>query len=211
MFVMTIDQKDSRKTPDRVPGLLRHLDGLDLELPFERTVGDEVQAAASSAAVVVDAALQVLRLGGWSVGIGAGVVDLPLPASSREAGGDAFIAARTAVDRAKKTGDRPPLAVAVAEPAPESGAAAAASDAEAVLVLIARLVRDRTEAEWRILEHVEPLKWGAQTAAARKLGISSQAVSNAVQRAGWNEEWAARPAAAVLLERVERVLAGEMP
>ncbi|WP_318241773.1 MarR family transcriptional regulator [Arthrobacter pullicola] len=208
---MTIDQKDSRKTPDRVPGLLRHLAGLDLELPFERTVGDEVQAAASSAAVVVDAALQVLRLGGWSVGIGAGAVELPFPASSREAGGDAFIAARTAVERAKKTGDRPPLAVSVVEPAPEPGAAAAASDAEAVLVLIARLVRDRTEAEWRILEHVEPLKWGAQTAAARKLGISSQAVSNAVQRAGWNEEWAARPAAAALLERVERVLAGETP
>lgn len=211
MFVMTIDQKDSRNTADRVPELLRHLHGLDLDLPFERTVGDEVQAASSSAAVVVDAALQVLRLGGWSVGIGVGTVDLPLPASSREAGGDAFIAARTAVERAKKTGDRPPLAVAVAEAAPGTGAAAAAADAEAVLVLIARLVRDRTEAEWRILEHVEPLKWGAQTAAARKLGISSQAVSNAVQRAGWNEEWAARPAAAALLERVERVAAGETP
>lgn len=204
MFVMTIDQKNSRNSRDGVPGLLRHLQGLELELPFERTVGDEVQAVASSAAVVVDAVLRVLRRGGWSVGIGVGTVDLPLPASSREAGGDAFIAARTAVERAKKTGDRPPLAVAVPEGSP---AAAAAAEAEAVLVLIARLVCGRTEAEWRILEHVEPHKWGAQSTAARMLGISSQAVSNAVQRSAWNEEWAARPAAAALLERVELMLA----
>lgn len=225
MFVMTIDQKDSRHSADRVPELLEHLGGLDLELPFERTVGDEVQAVASSAEVVVNAVLAVLRRGGWSVGIGVGAVDLPLPVSSREAGGDAFIAARSAVERAKKTGDRPPLAVAVAGSArgasnasgtgtgtaSGTGAAdvAAASDAEAVLVLIAMLVCGRTEAEWRILEHVEPHKWGAQSAAARMLGITSQAVSNAVQRSGWNEEWAARPAAAVLLERVERMAAEE--
>ena len=206
MFVMTIDQKNSRNSIDGVPALLGHLGGLALELPFERTVGDEVQGVASSAGVVVSAVLAVLRQGGWSVGIGVGSVGLPLPGTSREAGGDAFVAARTAVDRAKKTGDRPPLAVAVAETAP--GAASAAADAEAVLVLIARLVCARTEAEWRILEHVEPHKWGAQSTAARMLGISSQAVSNAVQRAGWNEEWAARPAAAVLLDRVDRMAAG---
>ncbi len=203
MFVLTIDQKDSRNSSDRVPGLLALLGSEDLELPFERTVGDEVQAVASSPDAVVNAALLALRQGGWSVGIGVGSVGLPLPASSREAGGEAFIAARTAVERAKKTGDRPPIAVAAA---PESGpeVAEAAAHAEAVLVLIAALVCGRSEAEWRILEHVDPHKWGAQSAAARMLGVSSQAVSNAVQRARWQEEWAARPAAAVLLERADR-------
>ena len=203
MFVQTIDQKDSRKTADRVPELLNLLGSEELELPFERTVGDEVQGVASSADAAVNAALAALRQGGWSVGIGVGTVGRPLPASSREAGGEAFIAARAAVDRAKKTGDRPPLAVAAA---PEAGeeAAEAAAHAEAVLVLIAGLVCGRSEAEWRILEHVDPHKWGAQSAAARMLGVSSQAVSNAVQRAGWQEEWAARPAAAVLLDRADR-------
>ncbi|MBF4992856.1 MarR family transcriptional regulator [Arthrobacter gandavensis] len=209
MFVLTIDQKDSRNNADRVPELLELLRPEELELPFERTVGDEVQALASSADAAVNAALAALRQGGWSVGIGVGTVGLPLPASSREAGGEAFIAARAAVDRAKKTGDRPPLAVAAA---PEAGeeAAEAAAHAEAVLVLIAGLVCGRSEAEWRILEHVDPHKWGAQSAAARMLGVSSQAVSNAVQRARWQEEWAARPAAAVLLDRADRA-AGSPP
>ena len=112
MFVLTIDQKDSRNSSDRVPGLLELLSSQELELPFERTVGDEVQAVASSPDAVVNAALLALRQGGWSVGIGVGSVGLPLPASSREAGGEAFIAARAAVERAKKTGDRPPIAVA---------------------------------------------------------------------------------------------------
>ncbi|MCC9193971.1 MarR family transcriptional regulator [Arthrobacter sp. zg-Y916] len=210
MFVMTIDQKDSRNSADRVPELLDLLGTLDLDLPFERTVGDEVQGVTSSAGTVVDAALLALRQGGWSVGIGVGEVSLPLPASSREAGGDAFVAARDAVERAKKTGDRPPLAVASAGTGP--GAApetlAAVAQAEAVLVLIARLVCGRSPAEWRILEHVEPHKWGAKTEAARMLGVSPQAVSNAVRRSGWQEEWAARPAAAVLLERADRAAGG---
>ncbi len=203
MFVLTIDQKDSRNSSDRVPELLELLGSQDLELPFERTVGDEVQAVASSPAAVIDAALLALRQGGWSVGIGVGNVGLPLPASSREAGGEAFIAARAAVDRAKKTGDRPPIAVA-ADPNAGPEAAEAAAHAEAVLILFAGLVRDRSEAEWRILEHVDPHKWGSQSAAARMLGISSQAVSNAVQRAKWQEEWAARPAAEVLLDRADQ-------
>ncbi|MFJ2508972.1 MarR family transcriptional regulator [Arthrobacter citreus] len=209
MFVLTIDQKDSRNTSDRVPGLIELLGSEELELPFERTVGDEVQGVASSPSVAVNAALLAIRQGGWSVGIGVGTVGLPLPASSREAGGEAFIAARAAVERAKKTGDRPPLAVAAA-PEAGAGAAEAAAHAEAVLVLIAGLVCSRSEAEWRILEHVDPHKWGAQSAAARMLGVSSQAVSNAVQRAKWQEEWAARPAAAVLLERADRA-AGSPP
>ncbi|MSR98839.1 MarR family transcriptional regulator [Arthrobacter sp. BL-252-APC-1A] len=209
MFVLTIDQKGSRSSQDRVPELLALLRPLGMELPFERTVGDEAQAVVSSPDAVVDAALLALRQGGWSVGIGVGTVGLPLPRSSREAGGAAFIAARAAVERAKKTGDRPPIAVSAAPDAGPS-AAEAAAHAEAVLVLIARLVCGRSEAEWRILEHVDPHKWGAQSAAARMLGVSSQAVSNAVQRAGWQEEWAARPAAAVLLEWADRA-AGSPP
>ncbi|MFF3037497.1 hypothetical protein [Arthrobacter citreus] len=99
MFVLTIDQKDSRNTSDRVPGLIELLGSEELELPFERTVGDEVQGVASSPSVAVNAALLAIRQGGWSVGIGVGTVGLPLPASSREAGGEAFIAARAAAER----------------------------------------------------------------------------------------------------------------
>lgn len=194
MFVLTIDQKGSRKGRDRVPDLLELLAEVPMDRPFERSVGDEVQGITHDAGAAVEAALIALRSGHWSVGIGVGAVDLPLPASTREASGPAFVAAREAVDRAKKTGDRPPLAVA---------GAPGAADAEAVLVLIGRLIRDRTPEQWRILEHVEPGIWGAQSAAARKLGISPQSVGKTTARAGWQEEWAARPAAAVLLARAD--------
>ncbi|WP_146363350.1 MarR family transcriptional regulator [Arthrobacter yangruifuii] len=198
MFVLTIDQRNSQGSGDKVPDLLHALADLPMVLAFERSVGDEIQGVCASAHTAVDAALRVLRDGNWYVGIGVGDVHEPLPRSPREAGGSAFVAARQAVDRAKKTGDRPPVAVAGSSGAPE---------AEAVLVLLGRLITERTDAEWRILQHVEPGKWGTQTEAARKLGISSQAVSKAVRRAGWQEEWAARPAAAVLLERAESLAA----
>ncbi|MET4060031.1 hypothetical protein ABIB35_001576 [Arthrobacter sp. UYP6] len=202
MFVLTIDQKGSRRGRDRVPDLLKLLGNLPLERPFERSVGDEVQGVTGDAAVAVEAALLALRDGNWSVGIGIGAVDTPLPASTREASGPAFVAAREAVDRAKKTGDRPPVAVA---------GAPGAAEAEAVLVLIGRLIRDRSAEQWRILEHVEPGTWGSQSAAARKLGISPQSVGKTTARAGWQEEWAARPAAAVLLTRADSLARAGKP
>ncbi|MCQ2001902.1 MarR family transcriptional regulator [Arthrobacter zhaoxinii] len=200
MFVLTIDQRNSQGSGDKVPQLLASLADLPMLLPFERSVGDEVQGVCDSAQTATDAVLQVLRDGNWYVGVGVGPVHEPLPLSPREAGGPAFVAARQAVDRAKKSGDRPPIAVEGSPGAP---------DAEAVLVLLGRLIAERTDAEWRILQHVDPGKWGSQTAAARKLGISSQAVSKAARRAGWQEEWAARPAAAVLLARADDLARGQ--
>ena len=57
MFVLTIDQKGSRSGRDRVPDLLDLLGGLPMELPFERSVGDEVQGLSTDAGTAVDAAL----------------------------------------------------------------------------------------------------------------------------------------------------------
>jgi predicted transcriptional regulator len=46
---------------------------------------------------------------------------------------------------------------------------------------------------------------GQQKAVAQELGITTQAVSKAVARAQWNEEHAARPAAARLLQLILEV------
>lgn len=191
MYVLTIDQRNSTNEPDRVPALLTYLEGVTTAVPFERSVGDEVQGILASAEDVVEAALRCLRDGGWYVGVGIGTVELPLPATPREGRGSAFVAARAAVERAKKTGDRAPLAV---EGRP------GAAEAEGVLSLIGRFVMHRSEAEWRILDLLEPQQRGSQSAVARALDISPQAVSKAVFRSAWIEEWAARPAAAVLLQ-----------
>ena len=194
MFVLTIDQARSRSSADRIPELLELLAPIATVLPWERSVGDEAQGALAEPHGVVDAVLLCLRAGGWYVGIGVGGVEEPFPRSPREARGSAFVAARQAVERAKKTGERAPLAVE----APDGGARAAA-EAEGVLALLGRHVQGRSEAEWRILDLLQPGERGTQTAVARRLGISPQAVSKAAARAAWHEEQAVRPAAARLL------------
>jgi hypothetical protein len=83
----------------------------------------------------------------------------------------------------------------------------ACANAEAVLRLLGRLVQGRTEAQWRVVDALRRLGAGGQGAGrhgnqkqvALELGISEQSVSRTVLRAGWQEEWAARPAASMLL------------
>jgi hypothetical protein len=193
MFVLTIDQAGSRVARDRVPDLLELLRPVEPVLPWERSVGDEAQGVLAQATDVVDVVMLCLRARDWYVGIGIGDVERPFPASPREGRGSAFVAARTAVDRAKKTGERAPLAVEA------FGDAAAAAEAEGVLALLGRHVMNRSDAEWRILDLLEPGTRGSQTAVARVLGITPQAVSKAAARAAWHEEHAVRPAAARLL------------
>ncbi|AXJ10568.1 MarR family transcriptional regulator [Arthrobacter sp. PM3] len=209
MYVMTIDQRGSTGDVDRVPAFLQELGALPAAGRFERSVGDEVQGVVAQAADVVEIALHALRSGRWYVGIGVGEVDLPLPASPREGSGPAFVAARAAVERAKAAAAHVPLAV-VAGAAPRGrnshGAGqAACANAEAVLRLIGRLIQERTPAQWKVVDmlrtvrHGQPGIHGTQKVAARKLGITEQSVSRAVLRSGWQEEWAARPAAEMLL------------
>ncbi|WP_422391618.1 MarR family transcriptional regulator [Arthrobacter sp. N1] len=195
MFVLTIDQIGSRSSTDRIPGLLALLRPVPTVLPWERSVGDEAQGVLAGSSDVVQAVLLCLRAGGWYIGIGVGEIDTPLPASPREGRGSAFVHARAAVDRAKKTGERAPLAVE----GPDG-----AAEAEGVLALLGRHVLARSEAEWRILDLLEPGVRGTQTAVARTLGITPQAVSKAAARAAWHEEQAVRPAAARLLTWVDR-------
>jgi hypothetical protein len=234
MYVMTIDQRGSTSDVDRVPELLAELSALSSAGRFERSVGDEVQGVLERPAEVVEIALHALRGGHWYVGIGVGAVDLPLPASPREGSGPAFVAARLAVDRAKASAAHVPLAVipggarrGQAPPPPESAAGAggtplggaldgaqACANAEAVLRLIGRLVQDRTEAQWKVVDVLRFVQQGqsgthgTQKIAARKLAITEQSVSRALLRSGWQEEWAARPAAEMLLSFAHGLITG---
>lgn len=200
MFVMTIDQRSSRENPDLVPALIERLAGVAAVLPFERSVGDELQGVIRDAEAVVEATMLALRDEVWHIGIGVGAVQLPLPPHSREAQGSAFIAAREAVERAKKSGNRVPLSVSGAIPSKQISAA------EAVLRLLGGLVNGRSAAEWRILDQLTPGVRGNQAEVAAALKLSPQAVSNAVRRSGWLEERAGREAAALLLELADRTV-----
>jgi hypothetical protein len=86
------------------------------------------------------------------------------------------------------------------------GPGSAAAEAEAVLRLLGGIVAGRSQAEWKVLDLLTPGVRGQQKLVARELGISTQAVSKAVLRSQWAEEWACRPAAARLLELAHRSL-----
>ncbi|NLF03752.1 MAG: hypothetical protein GX593_01890 [Actinomycetales bacterium] len=202
MFILTVDQQGSTRRGDRVSELLELLAARGLTAPapgfvrgFERTVGDEVQAVLDSPDRVIEVALALLREGGWSVGIGVGPDHEPLPASSREASGPAFVHAREAVERAKSKATAVPLAV-------EGEALERAAEAEAVLRLLGAVVARRTDAGWAA---VDRLARGAQTQkdVARELGITEQAVSQRLRTAMWAEESAVHPLAARLLTEAE--------
>ena len=115
-FVLTVDQKASRRGPDQVGDVLATLNAtVPAVLSFERTAGDEFQGVLEEPDAVVDVVLQLVRLGNWSIGVGAGPVQTPLPDSTRAATGTAFLCARRAVDAAKQRPVR--LAVRGAVPA----------------------------------------------------------------------------------------------
>ena len=203
MIVLTVDQRGSRRVGDRVDALLASLaeitppTGGAIVRRFERTVGDEVQAVLDDADIAVDIALRLLRTEGWSVGVGLGPVDEPLPASARAGSGAAFVHARSAVERAK-TRTRP-VPIAVDGVSPER-----AAEAEAVLTLLGAVTIRRSAAGWAVIDALaEGGDAATQEEVARRLGISQQAVSQRLRAAMWAEERAARPVAARLLREGE--------
>ena len=192
MYVLTINQRDSREVGDRVDELVACLGHLPAAIPFQRSVGDEAIGVVAEPGTAVEAAMIALRTRRWHVGIGVGSLHVPLPEEIAHAEGFGLVYARRAVDRARKTGERVPLAVA----GPDTEVAA---EAQAVLRLIGQIVSTRTDAEWAVLDFMVPGVRGQQRAIADELGVTTQAVSKAVVRSHWNEEWACRPAAARLL------------
>ena len=119
MFVITADQIDSRNDRDRAGEMIAQLTadlGQAFSLPADQTSGDEIQILMPTARAAVTTILALHRSGFWSIGLGVGSVRLPLPVATRQATGGAFIAARTAVTRAKKTDARFALNVQASVP-----------------------------------------------------------------------------------------------
>jgi hypothetical protein len=199
MFVLTVDQRHSRGRADKVDDLLGWLAAQPgVVRGFERTAGDEVQGVMDDGAAVVDVVLGLVRRGHWSIGIGAGPVNEPLPTSTRAGSGQAFELARKAVERAKAS----PQLLAVGAPSRERAAAA-----QAALDLLASVVQRRTEPGW---EAVDLISSGAnQTEVADRLGITKQAVSQRLRAAIWAPEMAGRDLATELLNAADTP--GEKP
>jgi hypothetical protein len=207
MYVVTADQKSSRTRGDGVPDLLRRLDeartsGAPGPLrDFERTAGDEVQALFDDPSAVVTAVGQLLRIGGWWVGVGVGAVARPLPRTARAGRGEAYLAAREAVESAKST------AAGICVGGPPGGSSPMPARAEAATWLLAALLARRTPEGWEV---VDLMDHGAkQVDIATKLGISPQAVSRRLRVAGWSEERRGRELLTWLLSQADAESTGD--
>ncbi|MFC6344458.1 transposase, partial [Nocardioides hankookensis] len=54
VVVLTVDQRGSRTSPDRIPEMLAGLAAVPARLGFERTVGDELQGVLDDGTAVAD-------------------------------------------------------------------------------------------------------------------------------------------------------------
>lgn len=200
-WVLTADQVGSRRGPDLVPGALSALAALPSERGFERTAGDEIQGVLSTGADVVGALRALVRQDGWRVGVGGGVVERPLPASTRAGRGPAFVAAREALGASRRAPSR--VAVRLAGVASGGGAVGGdpyrpGEDAETLLWLLADLWRRRSREGWEVVDLFTDGRSGQE--AARALAITPSAVSQRAAAARWVESGRAEQLAARLLD-----------
>lgn len=194
MYVVTADQRASSSHGDAVPAALAAASAAapGAVLAFERTVGDELQGVVTTPEEALAVVRALARAGRWSIGVGLGAVDRPLPASTREARGAAFLRARDAVERARRRGGAVAVAVTGGPAEPR------AAEAEALLGLVAAVVARRSEAGQAAVESV--LDEGrTQGEAAELLGVTAQAVSQRLAAALGAEERAVGPLALRLL------------
>ena len=190
---MTVDQAESRDQPDLVEEVLGRFGTVATLLPFSRTVGDEFQGLLDDPMSVVTVTLDLMRSATWHIGIGIGGVEQPLPRDSRSARGPAFLAARSAVESAKKELSHVSVR---SEPATEE-----ADDAETFLRLVAAILERRSELGW---DAADLMRQGlTQAAAAAKLDITRQALGQRLSAAHWALDQDARPVLGRLLARAE--------
>jgi hypothetical protein len=200
-FVLTVDQIQSRAQQDLVEVTLAGLGEVDTLLPFTRTVGDEFQGLVANPASVVDVTLGLMRTVGWHVGIGIGAVQQPLPSDARQARGPAFLAARSAVEAAKKQSTH--VSVRSVPDRLE------ARDAEITFRLLIALQLRRSAHGWEAAGLMD--QGLTQAAAASTLGITRQALSQRLQAAHWSLDRESRLVLARLLARADWVTTPESP
>ena len=205
MFVIDVDQRGSRGAEDLVPAAMRRVEDVlrgpkgastSLVLPIERTVGDEFQCLLRSAAGVIAVVRDLVRVGGWSIGVAVGAVEDPLPDSVRSARGQAFVLARTAVEEAKRA--RPSVAF-------RSPNGRQSQEISAYFRLLATLWKSRTDAGWEAVDAMEASAPElTMSEVAPRMGISRQALGQRLQAGEWKVEREAIPLLERLLEEADR-------
>lgn len=198
MFAMTVDQVDSRNGDDRVEtaiGRARDVAGDRVVLAPERTAGDEFQLLLDDAGAVLDVLFALARSGDWSIGVGVGAIEEPLPRSTRAARGPAFVSARQAVERAKTVPEHFALEIA-----PDR--LLRTDDVEPLVAQTLRARSRRSDEGWELAELLQDGR--SRVEAARLLGISPQAVAKRYLAADLRADDAVRAALVRLLAEADR-------
>jgi hypothetical protein len=196
VFVLTVDRIDSRESDvdDVLPILADRTAWQERGalLGPDRTAGDEFQVVFEDADRALDAALVLRRDGRWSVGIGVGEVRTPLPTTTGAASGTAFLAARTAVDAAKRAVHH--LAVAGTDERTDAGVTA-------LIGLLLEVRARRSPEGWQVADLLaEGL---TQVTIAARLGVTPQAISLRARTAAVRLEQDARPALVAALAELD--------
>jgi len=196
-IVIILDQRDSRSNADLVTSCSTQFNqdlGSALRLPFERTAGDEMQALIGEPEALGRIVRQALAGGHWTIGIGVGAVEEPLPDSVREGRGPAYWAARQALVSAGGQRQDRPVAVRCAEGhSPESDEAAAMA-LERCLGVLAFILNRRTdkqreaadiayEADYSVKVVIESLKLSPQGAHQRLNAAGSREEADLIELA----------------------------
>jgi hypothetical protein len=173
--VVTIDERRSRRAGGSRAGELARKLNEDSDvptlLPFEVTVGDELQGVLEYPVYVVPALRVIARDAGWWVGIGIGRIDV-WGESARVSTGIAFVQARRAVDRAKKN----PWGVAV-----EGAGYERVDDLDRAIALWITLLEMRSKRGWETVDM--RLRGLSEPEIASQLGITQQAVNQRLRAA----------------------------
>jgi hypothetical protein len=198
VFVITADQIDSTHRADLAGEAVTHVNTnyrSALVLPVDRNAGDEIQAMVDAPASALALILELTRTQQWSVGCGIGDVRSPLPVNTREAGGPGFVAARQAVDRAKRSPTRFALRV-------DANQSLTEADIAPILDLVLLIRSRRTDEGWELYDLIA--SGLTQSEAASRLKISPQAASQRARAGGIRTELAAHPAIARLFGEADR-------
>lgn len=188
--MLTVDQRGSRRSPDRVAETVAALADVRTARAFEQTVGDEFQGVLDDPAALPAVVERLLREDTWHIGVGVGAVESPLPAHARSGRGPAYLHARQAVTSAKSS----PWHLRVLGDHPDARAL------ETVLWLWASVLARRTARGWEVADLVaEGLSYDE---CAQRLGISPSAVSQRAAAAGIVESRRARELATDLSARL---------
>lgn len=202
MFVVTMTQRATEPSAQQVESFHQDLEQrLGVELSdscASNTVS--YRQLLSSADQVVETALLAMRHGTWNVGIGIGAV------TTHDDGGvtgPGVKAAELAVALGAKQGQLVPLRVEAAKPPRGVEQTQLGQHAQSVLQLLGHIVARRSTAEWAVLDRLDPGVRGQQRRVADDLGMTVQAVSQAMKRSLYNTEHEVRASVSLLLEQAD--------